>query len=136
VNLPHSHQHRTTIFTTNTTQKPPPILRHQSRLILVRPPQIQRPRTRTTTRATAIDRRNPTQPRTKPMPQPPIPLPPRYLYDLYLTAANSVILSNQPTTPNKTETPDVFYSPDFIYSKSGPFPTRRHTSQAVTFSVR
>ena len=28
VNLPHSHQHRTIILTTNTMQKPPPILRY------------------------------------------------------------------------------------------------------------
>ncbi len=60
VNLPHSHQRITSIFTTNGTQKPPSILRHQRRIILLRPPQIQR--------IPPINRRNPTHPGTKPMP--------------------------------------------------------------------
>jgi hypothetical protein len=60
VNLPHSHQRTTSIFTTNGTQKPPSILRHQNRIILLRPPQIQR--------IPPINRRDPTHPGTKPMP--------------------------------------------------------------------
>jgi hypothetical protein len=41
VYLPHSHQRKTIVCTPNTTQKPPSILRHQSWIILLRPPKIQ-----------------------------------------------------------------------------------------------
>jgi hypothetical protein len=90
VNLPHSHQHTTIIFTTNCTQKPSPILRHRTRIVLLRPPQIQR--------LAPIDRRNPTRARAEPMPQPPILLPP--CYSNTLQPIRSFILNTQPATSN------------------------------------
>ena len=50
-------------------QKPPPVLRHIRRLILLGPSQIQR--------TLAINRRHPARPRAEPMPQPAISLPTR-----------------------------------------------------------
>jgi hypothetical protein len=74
MNLPHSHQRKTTIFTTNFQQKPSPILCHQCRIVLLRPPQIQR--------LPPINRRNSTTSPAKPMSQPPKPLPPPNPYNI------------------------------------------------------
>jgi hypothetical protein len=89
VDLPHSHQRNTNVLTTNRLQKTSPVLGHQSRLVLLRPPKIQR--------ISSINGRNPTHSSTKPVPHPPITLPPRYPNDLQPTA-NPFILNTQPAT--------------------------------------
>ena len=92
VNLPHSHQRKTIVHTTNSRQKSPSILRHQSRVILFRPPQIQR--------MTPINRRNPAPPRAEPMPQPRVPLQSLHLHNFQpVVSANLLILSAQNQLP-------------------------------------
>ena len=78
--------------TTNTTQKPPSVLRHQCRIILLRPPQIQR--------LPSINRRNPTRPSTEPMPQPAIPLPSRDAHNLQATIPLTPSFCNQHHPPD------------------------------------
>jgi hypothetical protein len=91
VDLPHSHQHRTITSTTNCLQKPPSILCHKSRIVLLRPPKIQR--------IPSVNRRNPAHPPTEPMPQPPILLPATHPHNLWAAfTANSLILNAQPAT--------------------------------------
>jgi hypothetical protein len=88
VNLSYSHQRKTIVRITNSRQKLTSILRHQSRVILLRPPQIQG--------MTSVSRRNPAPPCAEPVSQPPVPLQSLHLHNFQSAmSANLFILNTQ-----------------------------------------
>jgi hypothetical protein len=129
MNLPQCHQPRRLrrpAPPATSRHQPPPVLRHIRRIILLRPPQIQRPLT--------IDCRHSTRPRAEPMPQPSILSP--------TPAARTIPQPSPPpsarnprTSPHPRLSPSARRPPTSRPASSPPMPQPPRASSSSTAPI-